>query len=57
MQTRLLINFLPYQLHQEFLDVTDMVGIDTLEEWMADGFAWDEIVETAEKVTGDYILE
>ena len=34
-----------------------MVGIDTLEEWMADGFAWDEIVATAEKVTGDYILE
>lgn len=51
------MNKFPSITYQEFLDVTDMVGIDTLEEWMADGFAWDEIVETAEKVTGDYILE
>ena len=51
------MNKYPNIKYQEFLDVTDMIGIDTLEEWMADGYSWGQIVKSAERVTGDYILE
>ena len=51
------MNKYPNIKYQEFLDVTDMIGIDTLEEWMNDGDSWEDIVSLAERVTGDYILE
>lgn len=35
----------------------DLVGLETVEEWMNDGATWDSIVKMAERASGDYILE
>ena len=42
------MNKYPSITYQDLADVTDMVGLDTVEQWMANGDSWDEIVRSAE---------
>ena len=37
--------------------VWNMIGPDTIIEWMDYGDSWEQIVRSAERVTGDHILE
>ena len=51
------MNKYPSLTYQGLADVTSLVGLDTVEEWMNDGATWDSIVKMAERATGDHILE
>ena len=41
----------------DLLYVSSLIGADTLIEWTNDGLSWESIVSSAERVTGDHILE
>ena len=47
----------PNLTYDELAYPWDLVGLDWVVEFMNEGLSWDDIVSTAERVTGDHILE